>query len=136
VLAAADVLLVSDRSSVRDMSLPSKLTSYFAAGRPVLAVTRANSCTGQELARAGAGIQVPPDKPTVLLEALAYLRREPDMVTRLGAAGSHYARNHLGPAAALDRAERFVDRLAAGRPVAAPSAVSTTWHGPALWWRS
>src|SRR5439155_358895 len=40
VLAAADVLFVSERSSMRDMSLPSKLTSYFLAARPVLAATR------------------------------------------------------------------------------------------------
>ncbi len=39
VLAAADVLLLTERSSVRDMSLPSKLTSYFAAGRPVVAAS-------------------------------------------------------------------------------------------------
>ena len=37
LLAAADVLLLSERPSQTDMSLPSKLTSYFAAGRPVVA---------------------------------------------------------------------------------------------------
>ena len=37
VMQAADVLIVNQRESVTDMSLPSKLTSYFAAGRPVVA---------------------------------------------------------------------------------------------------
>ena len=33
-LAAADILLVCESPTVLDMSLPSKLTSYMAAGRP------------------------------------------------------------------------------------------------------
>lgn len=37
VLAAADVLAVTQKASVLDMSLPSKLTSYFMTGRPVIA---------------------------------------------------------------------------------------------------
>lgn len=37
VLAAADVLAVTQRGSVLDMSVPSKLTSYFVSGRPVVA---------------------------------------------------------------------------------------------------
>ena len=37
LLDAADVLLLSERATQIDMSLPSKLTAYFAAGRPVVA---------------------------------------------------------------------------------------------------
>ena len=35
-LAAADVLVVNEAPTVAEMSAPSKLTSYFAAGRPVV----------------------------------------------------------------------------------------------------
>ncbi|MCU1389955.1 MAG: wcaI [Ilumatobacteraceae bacterium] len=37
VLAAADALLLTERPGVKEMSLPSKLTSYAVAGRPILA---------------------------------------------------------------------------------------------------
>src|SRR5699024_3086421 len=36
-LAAADALLVNELPGVKEMALPSKLTSYFAAGRPIIA---------------------------------------------------------------------------------------------------
>ena len=63
-LAAADVLLVNERATVGDMSLPSKLTSYLTAGRPVLAATWPRGATGNELARtSGAAQLVDPGYP-------------------------------------------------------------------------
>ena len=56
---AADVLLVNQRASVMDMSLPSKLTSYFASGQPVLAAVSADSETAYEIESACAGLVVP-----------------------------------------------------------------------------
>ena len=44
-LRAADVLLVSERETVADMSLPSKLLAYFSAGRPIVAVVRPDGAT-------------------------------------------------------------------------------------------
>ncbi|MGB3330036.1 MAG: glycosyltransferase, partial [Thermomicrobiales bacterium] len=41
ILAASDALLVNQLASVTDMSLPSKLTSYFSVGRPVVAAVAA-----------------------------------------------------------------------------------------------
>jgi colanic acid biosynthesis glycosyl transferase WcaI len=45
ILAAADILLVNQRGTVSDMSLPSKLTAYFAAGRPIVAAVQRASET-------------------------------------------------------------------------------------------
>ena len=42
------------------MSLPSKLTTYFAMGRPVIAVTRSDGTTAAEIRRADAGLIVEP----------------------------------------------------------------------------
>ena len=108
VLGAADVLLVSERPSVRDMSLPSKLTSYFAAGRPVVALTRTDGATAAELRRTGAGLVVPAGEGGALLHTLRWLREQPREAERLAEAGSRYAREHLAAEAALARAERFV----------------------------
>ncbi len=53
VLAAADVLLVNERASAVDMSLPSKLTSYLRAGRPVIAAVPSGGGTAAEVGPLG-----------------------------------------------------------------------------------
>jgi colanic acid biosynthesis glycosyl transferase WcaI len=112
VLAAADVLLVSERESVVDMSLPSKLTSYFAAGRPVVAAVHPNGATAREVERAGAGVVSPAGQPPELLAAVLELRRHPEKAERMGAKGAQYAVTSLGPGEALQRADALVARVA------------------------
>jgi len=99
-LAKADVLLVHQRSTVLDMSLPSKLTSYFAAARPVLAVTASDSVTAAEVARSGAGITVPPGDPLAFLAATKRLQEDSALAASLSTAGRGYARANLTPSAA------------------------------------
>jgi len=120
-LAAADVLLVNERRSVVDMSLPSKLTSYFVAGRPVVAAGAAGGATAREVTRAGAGLVVPGEDPQALLAALARLAGDPELGERLGAAGADYARSSLSPEAALAGAEEFVLDLERERGLVKPS---------------
>ncbi len=84
LLAAADVLLLSERASQVDMSLPSKLTSYFAAGRPVVAAVAADGATAAEIERSGGGIVAPVGRPERLLDALRALRDDADLAGRLG----------------------------------------------------
>ena len=60
VLGAADVLLVNERFGVAHMSVPSKLTSYFSTGKPVLAAADPDGLTAAELSAAGAGVVVDP----------------------------------------------------------------------------
>ncbi|MGW5659958.1 glycosyltransferase [Streptomyces sp. NPDC003758] len=103
VLAAADLLAVTQRASVRDMSLPSKLTSYFAAGRPVIAAVTAQGGTAQEVRRSGAGVVVEPENPRALLDAVRQLSFERDRSAALGAHGPEYVRERLGREAGLMR---------------------------------
>ncbi|WP_030168089.1 glycosyltransferase [Streptomyces sp. NRRL S-813] len=103
VLAAADVLAVSQRASVLDMSVPSKLTSYFAAGRPVIASVADEGGTADEVRRSGAGVLVPPEDPAALLKALKDLAADPEAADRLGARGPAYVDERLSRAAGLGR---------------------------------
>lgn len=112
VLAAADVLLVNERATVAEMSLPSKLTSYFVAGRPVLAAVAPEGTTAREVERSGAGLVVPAEEPAALLAAIARLRNDPALAERLAGAGPGYAARALDAEAALARVERFVLRCA------------------------
>jgi len=103
VLSAADVLLVTQRASVLDMSVPSKLTSYFAAGRPVVASVAPEGGTAQEVRRSEAGLVVPPEDAAALLDAVRRLTRDAAAADELGARGPAYVEAHLSREAGLAR---------------------------------
>jgi glycosyltransferase involved in cell wall biosynthesis len=110
VLQAADLLLVSERSTVIDMSLPSKLTSYFAAGRPIVAAVPPTGSTAREVLRSRAGIIVPIDDPDELIGAVAHLRANPERTEALGLAGQAYAASSLDSARALARVDGLLEQ--------------------------
>jgi colanic acid biosynthesis glycosyl transferase WcaI len=112
VLAAADILMVNQRSSVTNMSLPGKLTSYFASGRPVVAAVAPESETARELVDTGTGVLVLPDEPGLLLEAIRKLAADPDHQARLGNAGQRYAQTTLSANQALSVLEALVETAA------------------------
>jgi colanic acid biosynthesis glycosyl transferase WcaI len=119
VLAAADVLAVTQRASVLDMSVPSKLTSYFAAGRPVLASVADGGGTAQEVRRSGAGALVRPEDPAAFAAAVHALERDPERVARLAAAGPAYVERDLASTAGLARLDALVEEALADHPQAA-----------------
>jgi glycosyltransferase involved in cell wall biosynthesis len=112
VLSAADILLVNQRASVTNMSLPGKLTSYFAAGRPVVAAVAPESETTRELRDTGTGVLVPPDRPDLLLETVQKLAADPERQEQLGEAGRRYARTALTAEHALAGLEALVETAA------------------------
>jgi colanic acid biosynthesis glycosyl transferase WcaI len=123
VMAASDILLVNQRASVTDMSLPSKLTSYFAAGRPIVAAAAADSETAREIGAAQAGYVVPPDDPERLRDAILLLA-EGSAAAELGANGRRYAEHVLSPESALAQYDDFLEVVLRSRrreslPVAA-----------------
>jgi glycosyltransferase involved in cell wall biosynthesis len=95
VLRTANAFLVHERPSVKTMSLPSKLTTYFAAGRPVLAVTSADSLTAAEIERSGGGIQVEPGSSDALISAIRTLRDRPTYAAELAISGMAYSKQSL-----------------------------------------
>jgi colanic acid biosynthesis glycosyl transferase WcaI len=116
MLEAADVLAVCQRASVTDMALPSKLTAYFAAARPVVAAVAEESETAAEVRRARAGVVVTPEDPRALADAVLGLGRDPAERGRLGEQGRRYAIEHLQRPAVLARWAELVDQTrAAGR---------------------
>lgn len=118
-LGAADVLLVNERPGVSQMAVPSKLTSYFSAGKPILAASEADGYTAGEVAASGAGICVPPGRPDLLLSEASRLGGDHDLAERLAASGRRYCENRLSERSALDRYEQWVLDLArtrTGRP--------------------
>lgn len=111
MLAAADILLVNERKSVVNMSLPSKLTSYFAAGRPIVAATPLDGETAQEVERSGAGIAVEAECTEALIAAVDRIAGDKDLAQRFGEAGRHYATTRVDARSSLERMECFLYRL-------------------------
>jgi exopolysaccharide biosynthesis WecB/TagA/CpsF family protein len=123
ILAAADVLLVSERATVVDMSLPSKLTAYFAAGRPIVAAVPAVGATAREIQVSGAGVVVPIGDASALNDVAARLAADPSWAARLGEAGSAYAASALDLASARSRMDALLTRTL--RDAVASRAVPT-----------
>lgn len=115
VLAAADVLLVNQLPSVADMSLPSKLSAYFASGRPVVAACAAGSETAREITDSGAGLLVPAASPAQLLEGILRVASDPGLAAHLARRGLTWRQWMLSSDAALRSYEQFVAQtLSAG----------------------
>ena len=90
------------------MAVPSKLTSYFSAGRPVIAASDPSGITASEIRMAGAGVVVAADDPESLRAATLELRADPDRAAALGANGLRYRQTVLEEDAAI---EKFADML-------------------------
>lgn len=128
-LGAADVLLVNERPGVAQMSVPSKLTSYFTSGKPILAATDADGLTARELDASGAGVKVPADRPDLLLDEAMRLGADRAIATQLGEAGRRYSAKVLSEETALDLYEDWVIGLADRRsgtvtPMSGPKAMA------------
>lgn len=113
MLQAADVLLLQQRSSVSDMALPSRLTAYFAAGRPVVAGVAPTSSAAKEIQAARAGIVVNADEPSAIAKSLTFLKGSPENAARLGQAGEDHARRVLSGERALAGYDRWLGNLLA-----------------------
>jgi colanic acid biosynthesis glycosyl transferase WcaI len=100
-MAAADILLVNEKSGVAEMAVPSKLTSYFAAGRPVLAATDSGSITAGEIEAARAGLRVNADEPDALLREALALGRDVERSRQLGANGAEFQKVTLSRQTAI-----------------------------------
>ncbi|MDL5159171.1 glycosyltransferase [Actinomycetospora termitidis] len=114
-MAAADVLLLNEKPGVEEMCVPSKLTSYFAAGRPVVAATGERSAASSEIAASGGGVRVGAGEPEELLGAV--LRTGLDRVgaAAMGLRGQLFARDALSEASARSAYVGWVEGLAAAR---------------------
>lgn len=101
MLEAADYLLISEKPSVVDMCLPSKLTSYLMARKPVLAATSANSATSEFIRSTGSGVVLSPHDPRQLIDTIMRLEGNPHIADHLARAGRCFAEANLSPVRAL-----------------------------------
>ena len=111
--AMADAMLVSMRNdiSVND-TLPGKVQSYMAAGKPVLGSIAGE--TAYVIEKAECGLCVPPDDPSAFADAVRRFLAHPSP-EQLGWNGRAYYQEHFTKKKHMDQLESMLMELAGGK---------------------
>lgn len=109
--AQADVLLATlRREPIFAYTIPSKIQSYLACGRPIIAAMEGEG--GRIIRDARAGWAVPPEDPAALAEAvLAASRLERSELDAMGNRGEAWFRQHFEREKLLSRLEEFLQEV-------------------------
>lgn len=111
-LSAADVLLVNEKPGVSAMAVPSKLTSYFHAGKPIVAATDLQGITASELEASKAGVVISAGDPEALLEAVLEVTSSSETAREFGRNGQRYRTAALSEENALKNWSQLLQSLA------------------------
>lgn len=111
VVAAGDIHLVLLKPGLSRSSVPSKLYTILAGGRPVLASVDADSEVPRTLDRAGAGLSVSPDDTDGFMKALQRLVENVDERRRMGEAARRFVESWPSPADVAESYEALFREL-------------------------
>ena len=111
VLAAADLHVVPLKRGLARSSVPSKLYSILAAGRPIVASVDPGTEVARTVEQAGAGIAVPPDDAEAFTKAIVSLLDHPDEASAMGASGRRFVESWASPAVVAQAYEALFDEL-------------------------
>ncbi len=96
MFASANLLLLSQIGAVKNTVIPSKLLTYMAAGKPVLAAVNAASQGAALLRQSDGGQVIAPDDPAALASAVLQLRdRAQDELIEMGRRNRRFAEIHF-----------------------------------------
>ena len=109
LLSAADLLLVNERSTQMEMSLPSKLTSYLYSVRPVIAAVPRGGATWKFLD--GVAELVDAGDPVALARAIEELSKQPEKLADLAGQGRVFADANLDPEVGRKKYLDWVQKL-------------------------
>ncbi len=108
VLATADILLAILEPDAGAYSVPSKVLTSLAAGRPILGAIPPANLAARTIERVGAGIVVSPRDLPALVESGRALMADPDRRQAMGRAARSYAESAFEIRAIADRFEAIV----------------------------
>jgi colanic acid biosynthesis glycosyl transferase WcaI len=109
-LGAADLLVVTQKATVKDIVFPGKLLYYMAAQRPILAIVNSDSETGRFVAAERVGAVVPPDSSEAVAKAIIELRSQ--SLTELGRNARSVAERYFDRKIVLPEFEVLLEGLA------------------------
>ena len=94
LLAATDLGLIVQKSTVSDIVFPSKTVTLLSAARPVGAAVTANSEIGRVIRRSGGGVVTEPGNAEALTTAIRELFHDPVKRFAMGECGRQFALQH------------------------------------------
>ena len=114
LLATGDIHAVPLRRGLGRVSVPSKVYSILAAGRPVVAAIDEGTEVPNLLEASGAGIAVAPDDPDRFVEAVRRLAGDSELAARMGRDGRAWVLGAASPAAVATAYESLITALRDG----------------------
>lgn len=115
VLAAADLHVVPLKRGLAWSSVPSKLYSILAAGRPILASVDDGTEVARTIERAGAGRSVPPDDPEAFTSAIRAMLADRAELAAAGSSGRRFVESWASPAAVAEAYQELFLELVSRR---------------------
>ncbi|CAN5802853.1 WcaI family glycosyltransferase [soil metagenome] len=112
VLAAGDIHVVPLKRGLARSSVPSKMYSILAAGRPIVASVDPGTEVARTVTAAGAGMAVGPDDPHAFTAAVRHLVEAPEAAAAMGVAGRRFVQRWASPAAVAGAYEELFADLA------------------------
>lgn len=106
--SAANILLLNQLRTVKDAVIPSKLTTYMAAGRPVLAAVNSSSQAAILIREARGGLLIPPEDPSALAQGAISLLTRKSELEEMGRRNRHYAEVRFDQRKILAAQESFL----------------------------
>lgn len=111
VLASADVSLITLKGDFGSESMPSKTYWNLASGRPILAAVGKSTEVAKLILQGECGVQVDPDSPAALAEAVLEFHRDQTKRELMGIQARNLAVEHYSRAAAAKRFDALVQQL-------------------------
>lgn len=111
LLAASDVLLVPLDRDKSDISVPSKLYSFMAAGRPILGLASPDSEVAVLLRENDCGLAASPDDPEAIVAAVRTLKGAAERRRVLGANAREYVVRRFAKDAILHSYDAFLSSV-------------------------
>ncbi len=113
--SAADVLLLNQIAATGGAVIPSKLLTYMAAGRSIVAAASDGSEAAKLIRSARCGLIVPPEEPKSLVDAALSLRRDSHLRGELGENGRIFVSRNFTKQRVLDDYERLFRQVVGDR---------------------
>jgi len=115
VIATGDLLLVCLKKGMSFTSLPSKIYTILACGRPIIGCLDEGSDSWNLIMKAKAGICIEPENPIKLAESILELKDNRNLLYDFGMKGRNYCETYHSVAAAAERFEELFLNLLRGK---------------------
>jgi colanic acid biosynthesis glycosyl transferase WcaI len=116
VLQAAQILILPTRGRQSFSSVPSKLLSYWASARPVLAMALQGSELANMIEISGGGWVIPPDRPDLLLLKIReILKLDTDRLLEMGKKGREYVLMNYSKSHCLPKVVNVLEKVVSSK---------------------